>query len=239
MGKTQRYDSGQSGTEKMNKSGCDRRQIKGSKGESSDTTSELMLEDFVIACLNEDINYLESALQFVLGADGYKYCDNNLTNKCAFSKEYIKTSVEKDELSIKERAKYYGVSIFDVIPYEGIVEGENIDIPSLIDEGKISIDGYQVELFHMYLMDNLIQRFDNYYYLPAETLAKRQNIGHFARRGYDFLLAITLYLELQLGVHIYFGKYSDDNSEWEAQRDFVARLSKHDKRSFLNNTKGI
>ena len=42
-----------------------------------------------------------------------------------------------------------------------------------------------------------------YFYTPSNKVKDEQEFGSFAHRGYDFALAMTLYLELQLGVHVY------------------------------------
>ena len=94
-------------------------------------------------------------------------------------------------------------SFMELRPYGGTVPEEQMGILEMLKEGYISIKGRQVELFHAYLMDNLSKRFDTYLYVPSDEVKKSQDFGCFAHRGYDFVVAMTLYLELQLGVHVY------------------------------------
>lgn len=169
--------------------------------------TNLHLEDFVISKISEDITFLIDAVQIILGPIGYSFCKQNAKE---IEKEYQNDNllgfVKKDKLN------FYGMNaesdkelILKVRPYSGEIIEEQNDILSLLKKEYICVEGRQVELFHAYLMENLRNRFAEYLYVPDEKAVSEQEFGFFAHRGYDFLLGMTLYLELQLGIHIYLG----------------------------------
>ncbi len=169
--------------------------------------SDLPMEDFVLDRLSEDAAFLRDAVQFILGPSGYEFCQKfgpGLDR--AYMDDGLKDFVENDGMQVfASQSRNSRLDIREVRGYEGTVPEEECDIVSLYRAGYIDRDGRQVELFHRYLMENLIRRFDDYLYVPSEKAVYGQELGSFARRGYDFLLGITLFLELQLGVHAYFG----------------------------------
>ena len=167
--------------------------------------SDLQLEDYIIEKLCEDIAFLENALQLIIGPYGYLFCKENSEEiKREYLKDrlnaYVKSDKAKVYLSVENSDKQL---LRKVRPYGGVNPEEQQDIISMLEKGHICYEGCQIELFHAYLMDYLIRRFDDYYYIPSEKAIEGREFGSFAHRGYDFLLGITLYLELQLGVHIY------------------------------------
>lgn len=185
--------------------------------------TDLRLEDFVLEKLSEDIAFVENVLQLIIGPWGYTYCTNH-TEKIEqeYQKDGLKSFVKLDHMGIRKATKNsYNEKIQDirnVRPYGGGIPDIEEDIMSLQKKGYICSEGRQVEIFHAYLLDNLSRRFKDYLYVPTKQAQKGQVFGAFARRGYDFLLGLTLYLELQLGVHIYLnfrnaGKVSEKFSE--------------------------
>lgn len=167
--------------------------------------SDLKLEDFVIEKISEDVTFLANALQLIIGPYGYSYCE---ANKDELQREYDKDSllsyVKSDKMKVyATTANSDSTQVLKVRPYGGNVLDEVDDILSLWKKGHISEEGYQVELFHAYILDYLEKRFLDYLYVPTAAAIEGQKFGPFARRGYDFLLGLALYLELQLGVHVY------------------------------------
>lgn len=172
--------------------------------------TDLMLPDFVIERLNEDIVYIHGLLHLILGPDGYSFCEKNKSDlKKQFYKDHFRDFTKHDRAGVYPRIEesLEVNHIKNIRPYEGTAPKKNHDILSLVEEGHISLTGYQVELFHAYLLENLMRRYNDYLYIPSDQCMSKQIFGLSAHRGYDFLLAITLYLELQLGIHLYFDKY--------------------------------
>ena len=175
-----------------------------SKKKTAIARSKDQLEDHVLKMLDQDLVFLSNMLQIILGPWGYNYCQKNADYlEKAYQDHGFYTLTKEDELklfnlddpdqSFRKLRSYGGGTIENVV-----------DVLSLSKEGFICKEGRQVELFHAYLLENLKRRFTNYLYVPDNSLINEHTIlGPFAHRGYDFLLAITLYLELQLGVHIY------------------------------------
>ncbi len=204
--------------------------------------SNLFLDDFVIDNLNEDCVYLVDEMQRFLGPDGYKTIfENKDWYNNEYRKDYFKsgfrqaseTYERKGIIEIRKRHEDIGKEDrkrgpLTIRPYGGTIPDEQKDIISLLNEGRICREGRQVELFHASLMENLIQSFDRYLYIPSDEMAKKQTFGAFAHRGYDFLLGITLYLELQLGVHMYFEK---ENTE-----GLYFGKNVFEEKNFTNNT---
>ncbi len=176
------------------------------KATENSNRPSLALEEFVIERICEDVFFLENALQIVLGPDGFRYCQ---AHKEELNREYKKdrfaTFVKADGLGVYEASKKmeHSQRITNIRPYGGSVPEEEYDIFTLLKKECLSIEGRQVDLFHAYLMDNLQKRFDAYLYVPDKQHVGNQSYGAFAHRGYDFFLGITLYLELQLGVHAF------------------------------------
>lgn len=179
--------------------------------------SNLKLEDFVKERLSEDIAFIADALQLILGSEGYAYCAaNEKMLGEEFNKDRFESFVQRDGMNI-----YYTTqdmktkkSFQQFRSYGGEIPKEQMGIMELVRDEHICIKARQVELFHAYLMDNLTKRFDKYFYVPSDEVKDIQDFGCFAHRGFDFAIAITLYLELQLGVHVYFNllnayKYPD------------------------------
>ncbi len=172
----------------------------------SSKESELVLEDFVKEQLSKDISFLANALQLIIGPYGYNYCE---THKKEMQEEYKKdrfeSFVKRDGLQVYETTEntWEKNKIKDIRPYGGEVPEVLEDIFTLLKKEHICIEARQVDLFHAYVIDNLEKRFDDYLYIPNKECMKGQKFGAFARRGYDFLLTITLYLELQLGIPMY------------------------------------
>ena len=181
------------------------------------TKTDLQLVDFVIEKLNEDISFLASALRVVLGTPGYKMGEKYKDLLAAeYKRDGLGEIVEKDLYKVYEIPQKLGAHhIKEIRPYGGGAPSLQHDLLTLIDEGYIRKDYYQVELFHSYLIHNLKKRFKKYHYVPRHQSINSIVEGPFGHRGYDFLLGITLYLELQLGVHIYFDKESRITSEEE------------------------
>ncbi len=171
------------------------------------TRSDLQMEDFVQEKLAEDLFFLNEALQSVFGPSGYQYCSNhNAELEQAYEKDQLRSLVKGDVLEVFKRTSGdEAVSrIKKETPYGGGKPKKEYDIFSLDAEGFICRKGRQVELFHAYLMYNLDKRFDKYFYLPEEQwVGFPYYYGLTAHRGYDFLFAMTIYLEMQLGVPVY------------------------------------
>ena len=167
--------------------------------------TDLRLEDFVLEKLSEDITFLEDALQLIIGPWGYTFCKNNAEKiEQEYKNDGLKSFVKRDGMGIYKAMKNSETqNIQNIRPYGGKVPDVEEDIMSLQKRGHICMEGRQVEIFHAYLLDNLSRRFKDYLYVPTKQAQKGQVFGAFARRGYDFLLGLTLYLELQLGVHVY------------------------------------
>lgn len=167
--------------------------------------SDLMLEDFVLNNLSEDLTFFEDALQLLIGPNGYNFCSENAEElEREYQKDGFRNFIKEDRAGVsRTTAKSDKKAVLKTRPYGGVVLEEQEDIVSLLKKGHICAKGRQVELFHAYLMNNLIDRFDDYMYIPNPEVMKKQDFGSFARRGFDFLVGITLYLELQLGVHVY------------------------------------
>lgn len=197
--------------------------------------SDLHLNDFVLENLSADMTFLSDALQLILGPYGYNYCEEHaLELELEYRKDHLQSYVKADKAQI-----YSGTvnsdkkRIMKVRPYGGQNPEEQNDIMSLFKKGYISFKGLQVELFHAYLMDYLIKRFDDYLYVPTDEAMQGETYGSFAHRGYDFLLAITLYLELQLGVHVYLNikniqKYPDEDIKVIKDFFFISGLPNTD-----------
>lgn len=190
--------------------------------------SDLALDDFVIEQLSKDISFISNAFQLIIGPYGYNYCK---THKEQMQKEYQKdrfaSFTKNDGLKLYETTEntLEENKITKVRPYGGAVPSEIEDILSLLKKEYLCLEGRQVELFHAYLMDNLKKRFDDYLYVPNKELAEKQDFGVFAHRGYDFLFTITMYLELQLGMHIYLyftNPYKIQEESLKIYRDFFA-----------------
>lgn len=167
--------------------------------------TDLRLEDFVLEKLSEDITFLENALQLIIGPWGYTYCKNNAEIiEQEYQRDGLKSFVKLDRMGIYKAMKNSdNEKIQNIRPYGGGVPDVEEDIMSLQKKGHIYMKGRQVEVFHAYLLDNLSRRFKDYLYVPTRQAQKGQVFGAFARRGYDFLLGLTLYFELQLGIHVY------------------------------------
>ena len=168
-------------------------------------TSDLHLVDFILQNLSRDITFLANALQLIIGPFGYSYCKEHSSElEREYQKDGLKEYVRLDIMKVYSTTDNSdNQKILQVRPYGGDLPLDQKDILSLLKSEHICFEGNQVELFHAYLMDNLKRRFNDYYYIPSSTAIDGQEFGSFAHRGYDFLLGITLYLELQLGVHVY------------------------------------
>lgn len=168
--------------------------------------SDMKLEDFVIKRVGEDAAFLEDALQLIFGPYGYSYCKEHKEelNK-EFEKDEFRSFVKRDGMGVYHTAENSDTRkhFMRLRPYGGDIPKAQMDIITLLKYKYICVEGRQVELFHAYLMDNLRRRFDKYCYIPTNVSGEGQKFGSFAHRGYDFALAITLYMELQLGVHVY------------------------------------
>ncbi len=189
--------------------------------------SDLQMEDFVLKRLDEDLMFLAATLQIVLGPEGYNLCSNH---KAEFNEEYITDKMmglaEKDVLEIypyiDEQIDAHNLPIEISCPYAGGAPKEQNDILSLDQNGFICGNGRQVELFHAYLMSNLNKRFNEYFYLPEKQWTGDPfKYGASARRGYDFLFAMTIYLEMQLGVHVYMDNSNMGNWSREDEKDVI------------------
>ena len=201
--------------------------ITNSSDSSVPKRSDLIFEDFVIDNLCKDINFLANAIQLILGPYGYNFCEEHKEQLAEdHRRNSLETFIANDALEVYSTSEAIDNSISRVRPYSGGGLSENNDIISLLRKGFISVDGYQVDLFHRYLMNNLKKRFKDYYYLPSESVLEiektnRRSYGSFARRGYDFLVGITLYLELQLGVHVFYNLVlPEDGPQAEQIRTF-------------------
>lgn len=201
---------------KKYKNCCGKAENKYTKDFIENHRSNQRLEDFVLKRVREDSAFLTVALNKIIGSEGYKFCkDNKESLEEEYQKDSLKSYVKDDPLKLMDKAKEieYKDIRKKVRPY---YEEKSEDIISLNKKNKICKAGRQVELFHAYLMNNLLQRFDDYCYIPSDDVIKEgQFPGFFAHRGYDFLVAMTLYLELQLGVHIYLGEAPFDKERDE------------------------
>lgn len=191
-------------------------------------TSDLVLEDFVIEKLSEDVNFIENAVQLILGPYGYTYFEDNRESIVKDYKEKdLENTIERDALNVYSTTKARSRKLMNIRPYGGVNPEKNNDVITLLESGLTS--GYQIVIFDKYLMDNLKKRFKAYYYLPSKEAAKDHEFTGFARRGYDFLLGITLYLELQLGVHLYYEVFPTDSPKMlNEYRDIVYKYYRVD-----------
>lgn len=186
--------------------------------------SNMALEDFVINCLDQDLVLIENLMQVLLGPSGYEYCEAHAKElEDNYRKDEFATFVKKDELKLLE-LRQEGQTFTKLRPYGGGSITDTEDVLSLAQKGKISCKGRQVELFHAYLLRNLERRFEQYLYLPSdEIISKGLPFGPFAHRGYDFLLGITIYIELQLGIHIFLG-INNPRKDISKGKDWIKEL---------------
>jgi len=99
-------------------------------------------------------------------------------------------------------------TLLNITPYADLTPINNADIPYLLKEGAITRK--QTEDFHDSLVEYVKGRFDDYCYIPEN----KQTIGTFSgyiHRGYDILLGIAIFLEVQLGVHLGFPENTAEN----------------------------
>lgn len=167
--------------------------------------SDKELTEFVLEKLSEDINFLANTMQWIIGPYGFQYCNDHLEElKSSYERDQLKTYVQEDRFGLYSMiSKEKFIDVRKIRPYGSAKPEKQTDIMSLFREGKICVEGHQIELFHEYIINHLSKRFADYLYVPSDLAMDGQTFGAFARRGYDFLLVITLYLELQLGVHVY------------------------------------
>ncbi len=201
MAKIQRNDPCPCGSGKKYKQCCGKAENKAFT-EYSYKETDLHLVDFVMKHLDEDFVFLLDALQGILGPNGYGF--EHITElKAELFRDGFKAYVESDHLNlhknIDDETRLYSST---ERAYSTPIPEKQYDVIQLLRE-KIICE-YEVSLFHAYVIDNLKKRFDDYLYVPSKAAIKGQKFGAFAHRGYDFLLASTLLLELQLGVHIYY-----------------------------------
>ena len=164
--------------------------------------SDLALEDFVIDRLSEDAFFIANAIQLILGPYGYSYFEkysNEIIDD--YKNNGLEKTVGNDAFSVYSTTRNKKRTLKKIKSFAGDNPEDNQDLLVLLKQGYVT--GYQIEILHKYLMNNLKMRFKDYYYVPTERSKEDHCFGAFARRGYDFLLAITLYAELQLGVHTY------------------------------------
>ncbi len=201
MAKIQRNDPCPCGSGKKYKQCCGKAENK-TITEYSYKETDLHLVDFVMKRLDEDFVFLLDALQGILGPNGYGF--EHITElKAELFRDGFKAYVESDHLNLhKNKDDETRLYSSTERAYSTPIPEKQYDVIQLLRE-KIICE-YEVSLFHAYVIDNLKKRFDDYLYVPSKAAIKGQKFGAFAHRGYDFLLASTLLLELQLGVHIYY-----------------------------------
>ena len=194
----------------------------GSKNQKIENTTDKYLVDFVIDNLYRDVLFLQTALE-LLSDTGYNYCKNNSGNlQERMKNDKLISFVKNDEYGLFAR-DYPVEKVKEVVPYGGTRPEVQEDIISLEKKGHMRKE--QVILFHRYLMENLSRRFDDYHYVPSKDIAQKQFLGALTYRGYDFLIALTMYLELQLGVHVFFENHEFlifENSEDEIKKHMNA-----------------
>lgn len=165
--------------------------------------------DYVIEQIDADWQFWVAAVSRIIGPAGMSFCiehEEDLKND-----EFINKAVREDLLGVLQAAKTYkakNMSLDVFMPYgkdmENASDAEIIayaDLPMLVKEGIVRKE--QVAIFHRYILDNIRKRFDAYYYAPVGDYKLAWNYGLFAHRGYDYLVGISLYIELQLGVHLF------------------------------------
>ena len=169
--------------------------------------SDMKLQDFAIERIREDVMTIEDALQIIIGPYGYDYCKTHADEISEeYEKDHLRSFVQQDKMNVfgtcsrEDRIDRFS----KVRPYGGDIPENNLDIMSLFKDGFICVEGLQVYVFHAYLMENLRRRFNDYFYIPTKEANEGQEADPFYHRGYDFLLGMTLFLELQLGIHVYF-----------------------------------
>ncbi len=170
--------------------------------------SSRSLVDFVKLRISEDVVRLTDAMQLILGPYGYEFCNaHGLKLREEYEKDCFREYVKMDPLGVYMSIDGREDDLIKLRPYGGNLPEKNMDIPSLIEKGLIGSDNLQVELFHAYVLNHLEKCFGDYLYIPKPGLLFNQNFGAFAYRGYDYIFAIAIYLELQLGVHIYLAEH--------------------------------
>ncbi len=193
--------------------------------------TDLHLVDFVLEKLGEDTNFLLNAVQMILGPSGKEFCDrySDVIRK-EYQKDLLESFVEQDIVGVFSETRNFDKKLlYHSDPYDETNPDIQYDILRMLKEGMLNVYGLQVELFHAYLMGNLIRRFDDYFYFPSDSVIRLgQGYGAFLHQGYDYLFAITLLLELQLGVHIYLNIMHPD------YRDIVLNNEYFDRRNILN-----
>lgn len=174
---------------------------------------EMQQADYVINHIDRDWLFLCNALQIIIGQSGYQFCkmyQAELSGEWDKSLIFLTSAVKKDMLGVYSTTKenFSDEHLWDTLPYGGELADYSADIsnavedfPSLAKRGVIYKS--QITLFHLYILDNIVNRFDDYFYAPSDTWLKGQYYGIFAHRGYDYLIGISLYIELQLGVHLF------------------------------------
>ena len=174
---------------------------------------DIQQADFVINNIDRDWLFLCNAIQIVIGTKGYQFCKRHqeeLHKGYETSLMFLKNAVLSDELGVYSATKENSQNehIWNTMAYgrELLEFSEDIskaveDFPSLAKRGVIC--KYQITLLHLYILDNIQSRFEDYFYAPSDNWLKGQHYGILAHRGFDYLIGISLYLELQLGVHLY------------------------------------
>lgn len=174
---------------------------------------DMQQADFVINNIDRDWLFLCNALQRVIGHEGYQFCKKHydeLSKDLETNMRLMKNAVVNDELGVYSETEENSRNehIWNTMAYgrELSEYSEDVckaveDFPSLVKRGVICID--QITLFHIYILDNIQRRFDDYFYAPSDNWLSGQHYGVLAHRGFDYLVGISLYLELQLGVHLY------------------------------------
>lgn len=139
--------------------------------------------------------------------------------------EQISDFVNKDEASVEARWEVINelrdYSNMVLAPYDPkmVIETANTDLMKEFVSGKVTL--FQTAVFHEYIIRYLCKRFSDYRFLPSNILRYDNSLTIMYHRGFDFLLAISINLELQMGVHLVFQRAGLDlpyqcgvNNDW-------------------------
>ena len=162
--------------------------------------------NFVKSRLREDVLFFFFMLSDVLYSNNKKFIeiDRNIDVSSDNYDDIVRDNVRADFLGEvkKIRKEITDAPNFKRLtkPFETYNTKENLDAVTLYKDGKISF--FQVLTFHYYLIEWLSCRFNEYRYIPASGEIEGNLYGLNQHRGFDYVLAMAINLEMQLGIHI-------------------------------------
>ena len=187
---------------------------------------------FVKDCLNRDISYLRFLINEILenynNQQEFKLYDA-MQRDGSLIWSRVNDFIINDELDIQFRwnlyNKEYDYSNMVLAPYDPRImpPESNTDIYTEYVNGKLTL--FQVVLFHEYIVRYLLNRFEEYRFLPENILRNENCLTTIYHKGFDILFAIAINLELQLGVHLVFqNAFSDSRISVEAGDDWFIKI---------------